>query len=77
MPSCYICDKGMDDVKLDPRDMKTRPCAECEAIVAELLEEFEAEQEQEDDEINVAYIVDEEYEYIPEYVHSPTDYSNS
>jgi hypothetical protein len=41
MAHCYICDKGIDEVKIDPRDGKTRPCAECEAISQECLAEMD------------------------------------
>ncbi len=52
---CYICQKGLDEVKLDPRDLKPTPCTECESIIQECLEEMGVKQE-DDDEINVAYI---------------------
>jgi hypothetical protein len=35
MTPCYICSGGMEEPRLDPRDMKTRPCSRCEAIIAE------------------------------------------
>jgi hypothetical protein len=44
MPCCYICDKQVDEPKLDPRDMKTTPCSECEAIIQECLDSFEEQE---------------------------------
>lgn len=32
---CYICGKGMEEVRLDGRDMKPRPCTTCEDIISE------------------------------------------
>ncbi len=29
----------MEEPRLDPRDMKTRPCSHCEAIIAEMVNE--------------------------------------
>ena len=34
---CYICGTGMQDVKIDPRDMKTKPCTKCEQIIQETV----------------------------------------
>ena len=34
---CYICGTGMEDVKIDPRDMKTKPCTKCEQIIQETV----------------------------------------
>lgn len=36
---CYICGTGMEEPRLDPRDMKTRPCTHCEAIISECVNE--------------------------------------
>ena len=35
MTPCFICASPIEDVKLDPRDMKTRPCSHCESIIQE------------------------------------------
>jgi len=32
---CYICGKGMEEVRLDGRDLKPRPCTTCEEIISE------------------------------------------
>ena len=32
---CYICGKGMEEVRLDARDLKPRPCTTCEDIISE------------------------------------------
>ena len=32
---CYICDRPVDEPRLDPRDMKTVPCSTCEQIIQE------------------------------------------
>ena len=37
--SCYICGMPMEVMKLDPRDMKTRPCSHCESIINEMVNE--------------------------------------
>ena len=34
---CYICGKGMESVRLDPRDMKSRPCTTCENVISEMV----------------------------------------
>lgn len=34
---CYICGRGMSDMRLDARDMKTRPCATCEEIIQDTV----------------------------------------
>lgn len=36
---CWICGSPMEEPRLDPRDMKTRPCSHCEAIIAECVNE--------------------------------------
>ena len=41
--SCYICGGPIAEPKLDPRDMKIRPCATCERIVHENVESFHDE----------------------------------
>lgn len=35
MTPCYICGKGMEEVRLDARDLKPRPCTTCEDIIQE------------------------------------------
>lgn len=37
---CYICETRMDEIRLDPHDLKPRPCSECEQIIEESLQEF-------------------------------------
>lgn len=32
---CYICGKGMEELRLDGRDMKPRPCTTCEDVIQE------------------------------------------
>lgn len=32
---CYICNRPIDEPRLDPRDMKTVPCSTCEQIIQE------------------------------------------
>jgi len=34
---CYICGTGMDELRLDGRDMKPRPCTRCEDIIQETV----------------------------------------
>lgn len=33
MASCYICDGHIEELRLDPRDMKTKPCTTCLDII--------------------------------------------
>lgn len=51
---CYICSGPITELTLDPRDMKTKPCGVCLAIIDETANVGE-----EGDDF-VAYIVDEE-----------------
>jgi len=37
---CYICDKALDKVVLDGRDMKPAPCGECQEVIAETVAAF-------------------------------------
>jgi len=32
---CFICGAPIEELRLDFRDMKTRPCSHCEAIIQE------------------------------------------
>lgn len=32
---CYICGKGMEEVRLDGRDLRPRPCTTCEDVISE------------------------------------------
>lgn len=32
---CYICGRGMQELRLDARDMKPRPCTTCEDVIHE------------------------------------------
>jgi len=51
MTPCYICGAPISELRLDARDMKTRPCMTCETIIAETANERVRErQEEEDDE---------------------------
>jgi hypothetical protein len=47
--SCYICGGPIDDMKLDHRDMKTRPCANCERIIHETVEALGAKDKGDED----------------------------
>jgi hypothetical protein len=47
--SCYICDRQVDEPKLDPRDMKTAPCGTCEAAIQECLDGYPKVGEDPDD----------------------------
>lgn len=38
--SCYICGGPIEDHKLDPRDLKTKPCSTCEAAIQECIEGY-------------------------------------
>ena len=40
----------MSDVRIDPRDMKTRPCSKCEGIISETAHGHIHEQREEEDE---------------------------
>ena len=52
MTPCYICGGGMEEPRLDPRDMKTRPCSHCEYIIAECVNEADDDYE---------FVTDEEF----------------
>ena len=39
----------MEDMRLDPRDMRTRPCSHCESIIAECANEQDDDYEFESD----------------------------
>lgn len=52
MTPCYICGGGMEEPRLDPRDMKTRPCSHCESIIAECVNEADDDYE---------FVTDEEF----------------
>ena len=52
MTPCYICGTGMEEPRLDPRDMKTRPCSHCEFIIAEMVNEHDDDYE---------FVTDEEF----------------
>lgn len=49
---CWICDAPMQEPRLDPRDMKTRPCSHCESIINEMVNEYDEDYE---------FITDEEF----------------
>ncbi len=34
---CFICDRNLKDLKIDPRDGKIKPCSVCEEIIDENL----------------------------------------
>lgn len=35
---CYICDSRDDNISIDPRDGKTRPCFVCQGIILDAIE---------------------------------------
>lgn len=73
MTRCYICDKGLDEVKLDPRDNKPTPCTECETAIQECLEGFDSNSEQEQEEGVISVL---ELEYDEYYEYNDTTHSN-
>lgn len=34
---CYICGTGMEELRLDGRDMKPKPCSKCEQIIQDTV----------------------------------------
>jgi len=50
MSPCYICGGPIDELRLDPRDMKTRPCSTCENVIHEMAFGRDDEIFDEDDE---------------------------
>lgn len=49
--NCYICDAPLGDIRLDPRDLKPRPCYVCEEIISEAIFEMDDDElEEESDE---------------------------
>lgn len=69
MAHCYICDKNMDEVRLDHRDMKPRPCTECETVINELVQAYE-------EDVAYNYIESELLDYDEE-LSRETDLGNS
>lgn len=59
---CYICDKPMDEPKLDHRDMKLAPCAECEGVIQDCLDGLARRDGKDDDDFYV-YLEPEEREF--------------
>lgn len=49
MTPCYICGGPVSELRLDARDMKTRPCLTCESIIAEAAE-LKVKRDQENEE---------------------------
>jgi hypothetical protein len=33
--NCFICGNKLDEIRVDPRDLKPRPCGVCEEIIQE------------------------------------------
>lgn len=58
---CYICGSGIEEPRLDHRDMKLRPCAFCESIIQEAVEEMNKDQNT-DDEFFDPIFGDEEFD---------------
>ncbi len=50
MTPCYICGSPISELRLDARDMKTRPCMTCETIINEAATEKIKERREVDDE---------------------------
>ena len=53
--SCYICDRQIEEPRLDHRDMKIMPCGVCDAAVQDCLDGYPSLDE-EDDRVPFAYI---------------------
>lgn len=49
--SCYICGGPIEEMKLDHRDMKTKPCGTCEAAIQECIEGYPKNDEPDPDDI--------------------------
>ena len=52
MTPCWICSAPIEELRLDHRDMKTRPCSHCEAVIQEMVNEKDDEYE---------FVTDEEF----------------
>ena len=52
---CYICDRQIDDVKIDHRDMKTAPCGTCEAAIQECIDGYPKLEGEVDEDIVVSF----------------------
>ena len=65
--SCYICGRHIEQVRIDPRDMKIRPCLTCEGIISETAGEKVRERREE---------MDEEFSHLslPEYLEGKRTY---
>ncbi len=49
MTPCYICGGPVSELRLDPRDMKTRPCLTCESIIADAVDSRKKQDEENDE----------------------------
>ena len=67
MSPCYICSRPIEDVKLDPRDMKTRPCSHCESIIAETAQMPDDEDDYEYTNFDDEEFPEDDYEIYPDY----------
>lgn len=67
--SCYICDKPIDEPKLDPRDMKTCPCSECEAVIQDCIDTYPKGDNDEDSDDFVVYFEPEEKDFEEYFYH--------
>ena len=50
MTPCYICGGPISELRLDPRDMKTRPCLTCESVISDAAHEKRRDRQEEEDE---------------------------
>lgn len=49
--NCYICDKNIDEIHVDP-DLRPAPCSECLGIIAETVAEMENEDDDADSDLD-------------------------
>jgi cytidine deaminase len=52
MTPCWICGSPIEQLALDYRDMKTKPCSHCEAVIQEMVNEKDDDYE---------FVTDEEF----------------
>lgn len=50
MTPCYICGSPISELRLDARDMKTRPCMTCEQVISEAARPLAKDRQDEENE---------------------------
>lgn len=62
MPNCYICDQYQDECIIDPKTHKLRHCSTCEAVIQDLLDDYDRADER--NKKGRYYAVDQEFDVV-------------